>query len=244
MIHQLYSYEIKEKLWPLDISSLFSVGKKTQNILRKLQINTIGDLALSNPKNLEKKLGKNGIEIWKLANGIDESEVIPITEQPKSISHSETLASNLSNIETIKKEILKLTEFVCERLRKEKLFCKTIRLTLRDKNFKDKSKQKSLNTYTDNTNIIYSTVLEILNEINIKKEIRLIGITLDNLKSNTDEQLDLFSLEKENEKKNKRKKKTSSKIIKEEKLDYVLDNINKKYDKNIIKRARNIKKEE
>lgn len=52
----LYSSEIKEKLWPLNISSLFLVGKKTQNILRKLQINTIGDIALTNPICLEKKL--------------------------------------------------------------------------------------------------------------------------------------------------------------------------------------------
>ena len=160
MIHTLYSNEIEEKLWPLDISSLFSVGKKTQSVLRKLQINTIQDIALSDPNILDQKLGKSGIKIWKLANGIDDEIVNPNQNLPKSISHAETLSTNIKNKDLIKNQISKLVEKVATNLRKEKVNCKTIRLTLRDKNFKEISKQKTLSEYTDSTIVIYNTTID------------------------------------------------------------------------------------
>ena len=243
-IHTLYFKEIKEKLWPLDISSLFSVGKKTQSLLRKLQINTIKDIAQANPADLERRLGKAGIEIWKLANGIDESKIIATPSKPKSISHAETLSTNLSDINLIKKQILKLTETLTTDLRKEQMFCKTIRLTLRDKNFNDKTKQKTLKDYTDNTSIIYDTTVELLKKLYNSQEIRLIGITLDNLILNDNEQMDLFAFEKDNRKDRLTIQRKNSKNIKEDKLDNVLDNIKEKYNTNIIKRARNINKNE
>lgn len=242
MIHTLFSHEIEKKLWPLNMSSLFSVGKKTQIIFKRMQINTIKDIAKSNPKDLEKALGKHGIEIWKLANGIDESEVIANEALPKSISNAETLKSNLTDLDLIKKEIIKLTEKVTNTLRKEKMCCKTIRLTLRNKEFKDRSKQISLNEHTNSTKIIYETAIQLLIDIFDNEEVRLIGVTLDNLISNNVEQLDLFSFEEENKNTRKNILKKNSKNIKEEKLDFVLDNINEKYKQNIIKRARNIDK--
>lgn len=242
MIHTLFSPQIKEKLWPLDISSLFSVGRKTQAALRKLQIQTIGDLANSDRYTLEKRLGKAGLKIWELANGIDNSVVLSSTENFKSISHSETLVSNISSVQLIKKQILKLTEFLANRLRNEHMLTKTIRLTLVNKDFKHKSKQKSLKNYTDNTQEIYTTAIKILEEIFVKDEIRLIGVALENLTENDFEQINLFDIEKEITEKDtiKHIKKKNCRNIKEQKLDYVLDDINKKYQANIIKRARNI----
>lgn len=136
---------------------------------------------------------------------------------------------------------------------------------MRNKNFKDKSRQKTLISYTDNTKLIYFNLLEILDEIKIINEIRLIGVSLDNLKENTNEQIDIFydkdllnitnmTKKHHNNKDNTQNKnknisklkniqRKNSKIIKEEKLDYIIDKLNKKYDKNIVKRARNIKKE-
>ena len=241
MIHTLYSNEIEKKLWPLDISNLFTVGRKTESILRKMQINTIRDLANSNPINLKNKLGKHGIEIWKLANGIDDSKVISESLQPKSVSNAETLPSNIKDIDLIKNHILKIVEKIANNLRNENLLCKTIRLTLRDKNFKDRSKQKSLKEYTNNTKLIYETAIEVLNDMFDNYEVRLIGVSLDNLILNSNIQMDLFSIKEENEKDIKIIKRKNCKNIKEEKLDFVLDKINKQYNDNIIKRARNIK---
>lgn len=240
MIHTLYINEIKDKLWPLDISFLFSVGKKTQNLLRKLQIHTIKDLAETKPENLEKVLGKNGVELWKIANGIDHSNVLAVSEKPKSISHAETLPSNINDIDLIKNQIIKLTEKASNRLREEKLCTKTVKLTLRDKNFKDNSKQKSFKTFTDNTSKIYHLLIEILNEIYNDEELRLIGVSLDNLNDKKEEQLDLFSLDNKNQKQKKRKPCIH---VEEKEIDVVLDDINKKYG-NSIKRARNIKNQD
>ncbi len=241
MIHTLYSNEIEKKLWPLDISNLFTVGRKTQSILRKMQINTIRDIAISNPIDLKNKLGKHGIEIWKLANGIDDSEVVSENLQAKSISNAETLPSNIKDIGLIKNHILKIVEKIANNLRNENLLCKTIRLTLRDKNFKDRSKQKSLKEHTNNTKLIYETAIEILNDMFDNYEVRLIGVSLDNLILNSNIQIDLFSIKEENKKDIKSIKRKNCKNIKEEKLDFVLDKINKQYNDNIIKRARNTK---
>lgn len=253
MIHILYTSEIKEKLWNLDISSLFSVGKKMQEGLRKLQLNTIGDIAVFDPNFLEKKFGKQGIEIWKLANGIDNSIVEHNISAPKSISNSTTLVSNTKDKELIKNVILELVENVSTRLREENLKCKTIRLTLRNKDFKDKSKQISLTNYTNNTKEIYNTSLILLDKIYSKTEIRLIGISLDHLIDGNIEQLNLFSNldsnimndnKNNNTINNKDNKKEHNKYLNEKPLDYILDDINKKYKKNVIKRARNITKKD
>ena len=56
LVHTLYSYEIKEKMWPLPVSSLFMCGKSSVEVLRKLEIETIGQLAGTDKKILEAHL--------------------------------------------------------------------------------------------------------------------------------------------------------------------------------------------
>lgn len=240
MIHTLFTNQIKEKLWPLDISSLFTVGRKMQEGLRRLQINTIGDIAKFDSSFLEKRFGKHGLEIWKLANGIDNTIVNNSFTLPKSISNSETLVSNTKDLDIIKSHIMKLTEHTTTRLRNYGLKSKTVRLTLRTKDFKDRSKQRSFENYTDNTSEIFDLLLILLKELISKNEYRLIGVSLENLCINNEEQLDIFETisSKDNTKKQRMR---SCRNVKEQDLDFVLDDINKKYSSNIIKRARNMK---
>ena len=74
-IHTLYINEIKQKMWPLSVSELFMLGRRTVPKLQNMQIRTIGDLANTNKEVMVKKFGKHGLQMWEYANGIDESEV-------------------------------------------------------------------------------------------------------------------------------------------------------------------------
>ena len=222
-IHTLYEEEIPKKMWPLPISELFMLGRKTVPKLYNMQIKTIGDLAKADKKILAKKFGKHGIQMWEYANGIDDSEVKYLPEKPKCIGNSVTLPENISEIEKLEKIVLTISEQVAYRLRKEKLVARTVSVELRTKDFEDTSHQGKLNDVTDTTKEIYEKAKELLDEMYKKgTQIRLVGVRVDNLVEQKERQISLFS-DKENEK--------------QEKLDKVIDELKNKYGYNSVTRA-------
>ncbi len=219
-VHTLYEDEIEDKMWPLPVSDLFMIGRKTVPKLYNLGIKTIGDLAKTDKDFLVKRFGKFGIMMWDYANGIDESEVREKIEDPKSIGNSVTLPADVTNIEQIEKIVVALCEQVSFRLRKHRLIAKTVNVQLRTKDFKDYSHQKQLKFETSSTKEIIETSKEILAEMYNGEPIRLIGVRVDNLESKDEVQLSIFS---NNEK--------------QDKIDKVLDNLKNKYGYNSITRA-------
>ena len=75
LVHTLYAHEIQKKLWPLPISELHMCGKSSADMLRKMGIRTIGDLAKMDKAVVESWLKSHGAMLWNYANGIDESKV-------------------------------------------------------------------------------------------------------------------------------------------------------------------------
>ena len=222
-IHTLFEEEIPKKMWPLPVSELFMLGRKTVPKLVNMQIKTIGDLAKADKKMLTKKFGKHGSLMWEYANGIDDSEVKYLPEKPKCIGNSVTLPQNISEIEKLEEIVLTISEQVAYRLRKEKLLARTVNVCLRTKNFEDTSHQKKLQEVTNTTKEIYEKAKELLNEMYKKgTHIRLVGVRVDNLVEEKEKQISLFS-NKENEK--------------QEKLDKVLDELKNKYGYNSVTRA-------
>lgn len=67
-IHTLFEEEIQAKMWPLPVSELFMLGRRTVPKLYNMQIKTIGDLAKADEKVLSKKFGKHGVQMWEYAN--------------------------------------------------------------------------------------------------------------------------------------------------------------------------------
>ncbi len=222
-VHTLFEDEIKTKMWPLPVSELFMLGKKTVPKLNNMQIRTIGDLARANKELLHKKFGKHGILMWEYANGIDNSEVHFQKEKPKGIGNSITLPENITEIEKLEEIILALAEQVSYRLRKYDMLAKTVNVQLRTKDFEDTSHQKKLPEATSSTKEISKTAKELLNEMfHRPMAIRLVGLRVDNLVEKEQIQLSLFS-NKDNEK--------------QEKLDKVVDDLKNKYGYNKITRA-------
>ena len=142
-VHTLFENEIKTKMWPLPVSELFMLGKKTVPKLYNMQIKTIGELAKCDQRLISKKFGKHGTQMWEYANGIDENSLCTTTtcfftcqkEKPKGIGNSITLPENAREIEKLEEILLALAEQVTYRLRKYDLLANTVSVQLRTKNF-------------------------------------------------------------------------------------------------------------
>ncbi len=222
-IHTLYQKEIPTKMWPLSISELFMLGRRTVPKLQNMQIRKIGDLAKTNKSTLTKKFGKHGLQMWEYANGIDNSEVKYLAEKPKGIGNSTTLPQNITELEKLEEILLALTEQVTYRLRKYKMKAKVVNVQLRTNDFIDTSHQEKLQYPTASTKEIYQKAKNILKKMyKPYTQIRLIGIRVENLQENDMQQTSLFE-----PKDDKR----------QEKLDKVVDELKEKYGYNFITRA-------
>lgn len=222
-VHTLYKNEISTKMWNLPVKELFMLGRKTVPKLNNMNIKTIGDLAKTDKSKLIKLFGKHGKLMWEYANGLDDSEVIYIKEQPKGIGNSVTLPIDTNNIAKLQEVLLALTEQVCMRLRKTGLSAKTVNIQIRTKDFEDYSHQGKLDYSTSSTKIIYVKAKKLLEEMYTNKNlIRQIGLRLDNLSNSDEMQISLF----ENNDSEKQKR-----------LDTIIDSINEKYGTNSITRA-------
>ena len=229
-VHTLFEEEIPSKMWPLPISELFMLGRKTIPKLYNMRIKTIGQLASADKQMMIKKFGKHGLMMWEYANGIDNSEVQYQHEKPKGVGNSTTLPIDVSDISKLEEILLALTEQVTYRLRRYNLLANVVNVQLRSKDFEDKSHQRKLPEATSNTKDIYMVAKELLHEMYIKGiPIRLIGMRVDNLVEKNEVQLSLFS-NADNEK--------------QEKIDKVVDDLKQKYGYNSITRAGKLHSEE
>jgi DNA polymerase-4 len=146
---------------------------------------------------LENLMGKNGKKIKLLAQGIDESLVTP-PSQAKSIGKETTFGSNITEKAVLVKELLKISQIVGYTARKEGYKGKTITLKIRFHNFTTFSKSKTLENQINLDDIIFKTVLELLDKVRYKKGgVRLLGIKLSNLTSGNEIRQLKFSKDKE-----------------------------------------------
>lgn len=176
-VHTLFEEEIPSKMWPLPVSELFMLGKKTIPKLNNMRIKTIGDLAQRNREELIKKFGKHGLMMWEYSNGIDNSEVHYLEEKPKGIGNSVTLPMDICDKEKLEEILLTLAEQVAYRLRRYNMYANVINVQLRTKDFKDFSHQKKLMYSTSNTKEIYKVAKELLDEMHKKRNIHKISRT-------------------------------------------------------------------
>ena len=230
-VHTLFDSEIQQKMWPLPISDLFMVGKSASKKLLEMGINTIGDLANYDVNLLINKFNKHGKMMWEYANGIDTSEVEFKKSDPKSISTSTVLPYNYSD----KKEIYKIIkELSCEtgmRLRRKKLYTKTVSIWIKYSNFIKVSKQMSFDNSINSDSDIYYYACLLFDGIWDKDSyIRGLCVGVENINDSHDKQLSLFD---------QTNKKTKNKN--DDKLQKAVDMIRKKYGKDKIGFADNIK---
>ena len=215
-VHTLFDDEIENKMWPLPVGDLFMVGKSTAQLLNKLKINTIGDLAHTDMNKLKKYFKNQASFLKNSALGIDFSKVEIRSNKRDSISVSETLPYDVVDIDELKEVLLRQTEEVGRQLRRQKEYAGNIAIIFKNNLFQTYSHQTTLNNVTDSNEEIYKCILDLL-EVSWKKDpIRLIGMRLGELTDKRNNQLSLFDEYIEEEEKDTN-------------IQKILDDINEKY---------------
>ena len=197
-VHTLFQREIPQKMWPLPVGELFTVGSSTAAKLKQAKIMTIGDLAHTDLARVQKIVGmKMGKHIHDYANGIDPSPVLAEPEEAKGYSISTTLEEDVKKAAQAYPVLLALADSVTARIRSDgaKAYC--IAVTIRDNSFKTRSHQRSLENPTDISKEVYETSKELFDELwDGATPLRLLGIAMTNITREDTVQFSLFPDEK------------------------------------------------
>lgn len=182
--------EIRPFLSPLSISKIPGVGGKTYQSLRRMGIDRIRTISEMPVELMESLLGENGRHIWMKANGLDDSPVIPYSEQ-KSISTETTLDRDTSDMGLLNGLLAGMTEKVLFELRGQQKLAGCLTVKLRYSNFDTHTLQKRI-PYTAFDHLVLPRLREMFDRLyNRRMLIRLIGIRLSSLVQGV-HQIDMF----------------------------------------------------
>lgn len=160
---------------PLNIKKIPGVGDASYQLLSRIGIRQIYTLAGMPVEVLQQMIGKNGIDLWKKANGIDNTPVEPYTER-KSISTEHTFGRDTIDLVKLRNLISGMVEKLAFQLRSEQWLTSTVVLKIRYANFDTETKQCRV-SYTSADHTLLKTVLELFDKhYNRRMRIRLIGI--------------------------------------------------------------------
>lgn len=197
------------------------VGAQLKRHLEKMGIKICGELAGISVRTLKERFGVIGEKLHLMAQGLDDSPVIPLGQEPdaKSVGHSMTLDRDIYDLEILERYILQLSEMVGRRLRQNHYLGKTVALTIRYSDSYTFSKRKTIKEYLNDSLEICHLAVSILRSFRLKKAVRLVGVSVSNLAKI--EQLPLL-------KKDRRKRE----------LVHAVDSINDRYGEFTVTRGR------
>lgn len=226
-VHTLYRRELPEKMWPLPVGELFSVGAATADKLERAGICTIGALAGSALERVQRIVGvKLGRQIWNYANGIDPSPVLAEPEATKGYSISTTLETDVVKLQDAHSVLLALADSVTARMRADGVKAYCVAVSIRSNTFQTRSHQRKLPDATDISREVYQIAKQLFSELwDGVTPLRLLGISLTDLTHDEQVQISLFPDE------------SREKI---RKLDKAYDAINSKFGSNTIVRCSSI----
>jgi len=182
----------------MPINVLCGIGKKMQRHLNMMSIYTCGELGRCDEARLTRTFGIVGTRLKEMGQGKDNTAVVPFGKEDdvKSVGHSSTLERDIDDPVEIRRFLLQLSEMVGSRARRYNVSGKTIHLYVRYADFFSSwGKQTTLKRYINLSDDIYRTALGILNSVELEQPVRLLGISLSNLKHQA-EQLPLFEDER------------------------------------------------
>lgn len=180
----------KEFLAPLEVNKIPGVGEQTNKILEYHKIKVIRDIHNSTAEEFEKLLGKLGQDLWHRAQGIHTSVIAPYRET-KSISKENTFFDNVTDVDFLMHEIVRMTEIICYKLRKESKSAACVTIKIRYPDFETTSQQITI-PYTSADDEIIPVAKALFNKLYRKgKPVRLLGVRLSDF-SNQSLQADLF----------------------------------------------------
>ncbi len=181
---------VRNFLNPLSIRKIPMVGDVTFTLLSRIGIRTIQTLSEMPVEVLQQIIGKNGIDLWKKANGIDNNPVEPYTER-KSISTEHTFEQDTIDIPKLKSRLVAMVEKLAFQLRSEEWLTSTVVIKIRYNNFDTETKQCKI-AYTSCDHVLIKFVNDLFDRLYHRRmRLRLIGIRFSGLVRGT-YQINLF----------------------------------------------------
>lgn len=220
----------KDIVWPLPVSELLFVGKRTCLRLRECGVNTIGDITLCSDSALKRLLGKNGEELKRYAMGLDNSPVVTPTpdDKPKSIGKSVTKAEDFKSDSQVWQAFLEFSQVICDRLRREELYAGGVQVHIRTASLTVREFSCSFPDPTNSSLILARRGYELFQKnYSFGEPLRSVGLRAINLKSGTAAvQQDIFGEDK--------------KQAELEKIEDTIYELRKKFGSSGIKRASSV----
>ena len=180
----------KPFLSPLPVRKIPMIGAETAKTLQQLGIQRIGTLQQIAPERLQTVFGKNGIDLWQRANGIDERAVEPYREE-KSISHEHTFDQDTIDHSELTGRLVRMAESLGKQLRELGKMGSTLTVKIRYADFNTHSKQMRI-PLTASDEALMAHAKRLLEQVwERRQRIRLVGLRVSGLVTGSP-QLDLF----------------------------------------------------
>ncbi len=218
--------DFRKKVWPLPVSELLYVGLAIQARLQRYGIRTIGELAQADSAMLQFALGKNGLMLWRFANGLDTSPVSNIGAKSliKSIGNSTTAPRDLVTDKDVKITLYVLCESVSARMREYGFVCDTVQIGIRDNELFSYERQGKLEVPGRTTQALFSKAFALYKTHHASgKPIRSLSVRACNLRVQEYEQTSLFP--------------EIQRLQKQERLDSAVDTIRRRFGHFAVRRG-------
>lgn len=217
--------QVSDLLWPLPVIEMHGIGQSTEKRLKDMGITTIGELAQAEELMIKVKLGKNGLRLQKRANGIDNRPVDPeAAEERKSVGSSTTLPIDETELEPCLDIFRFLAKKVAKRLDGKGLAGQVVMIQIRTSDWHNITRSRTVMNPIYKEEDIYEEATNLF-KLHWKGEsIRLLGITVSNVIPMNElfEQLSMYNFEK---------------YAKEEKMDRLVSELEKKFGPHSVKRG-------
>lgn len=178
-------------LHSLPVSALWGVGAKTADVLARMGIRTVADVAATPVSALKRMLGATGEHVHQLSWGIDHRPVTPVRLE-KSIGAEETFAVDTGDDALLHRELLRLSHRTAARLRSSGMVARTIALKLRFADFSMITRSRTVQTPVDSAQLIYAVALQLLESVGDRAmTVRLVGVRAEQLEDSARTSLQL-----------------------------------------------------
>ena len=172
--------EEKSFLAPLQVGKIPGIGKETGELLIRMGVETVRTLSEIPVRMLHNLLGRNGLALWKKANGIDDSPVEPYHEQ-KSISTEQTFRSDTIDLQFLNAQLTRMTERIAFELRSQDKLTGCITIKIRYANFDTVTRQQTI-PYSAADHTILTTAKALFRQLYDRRMlVRLVGIRFTHL---------------------------------------------------------------
>ena len=170
----------RHRFWPLPVEALWGIGAQTALALGRLGVTTIADLARFPEERLAGAFGVNGPRMKVAAWGEDLSPVVPYYEgvDAQSMGHEFTLLTDLRDTDVLEGLLMRLSDQVARRMRKEGYLGRVVVLKLRYSDYDTVQRQRVLSEFTDDERVIQQVARRLFRENRDRRAVRLLGVTM------------------------------------------------------------------